>query len=130
MHTLRDMTNLKNESYKFYKKLYKQLNKLDEVLGEEKTMRHTPSEEEQQAWDKFRKYLKKQEKFLLADLVTILEIGKEEPTDPVGRFKERKQIRIESHSFKDIFNDILETDNMREYLDKGLDMLNKADFAL
>ena len=130
MKTLKDMTNLKKETFKFLKKYYKQLDKLEEALGEEKTMRHTPTESEEKAWEQYRKFLRKQEKFILADFITLLEVGKTQPEDFVKKFKELKQVRIESHSFKQILKDIMAFEGVRDALDKALEEASEHNFTV
>jgi len=128
MKPLKEMTNLKKETFKFLKKYYKQLDKLEEALGEDKTMRHTPTETEEKAWDQYRKFLRKQEKFILADLITLLEVGKAQPEDFVKQFKSIKQVRIESHTFKQILHDIMTFEGTRDALDQALEKASELKF--
>jgi len=132
MKPLKEMENLKKETRKALKKFYKQLDKLEEAQtpDEERPMRHTPTEEEAEALEKFRKFLVKQEKFVLVDILTTMEIGRDQPDQPAKKYRTAKQHRIESDSHKKIVSEILDMDNKRDVLDKGLEILNQHDVSI
>lgn len=133
MKAIKDMENLKKETKKALKQFSKKLAKRDQILTEEKAnqaMRHTPTEKEQSAHDKFRKFLVTQEKFILIDIATILDIGKEQPTQAGKMLKTNRQIRTESKTFKFVLNEILETENLRDTLDQGLKTLEEQNVSV
>ncbi len=133
MKPIKDMDNLKKESKKAFKKLYKKLEKRDDIIAQEQSnpsMRHTPSEKEQAAHEKFKRFLITQEKFILVDIATILDIGKEQPDNAAKTFKANKQVRIESKSFKQVLSEILETNDLRDTLDKGLEIIEEKNVII
>ncbi len=128
MKPIKEMDNLKKETKKALKKLYKNLQKRDAIITEEskdQAMRHTPTEDMNKANEKFRKFLVKQEKFILIDIATILDIGKEKPKDAQKLFKTNKQVRVESKTFKQVLNEIIETKDLQDTLDEGLSIIDQ-----
>ncbi|GEM_PF-1265942 len=133
MEEIKNMTNVKKETRKAYKKLYKAMVKYyDTVQSEEgdKAMRHTPTEAEEAAFKKFRKTVFNTEKFVLIDLATMLEMVEEQPEDLEKRFKQRKQYRTESVTHAAIVKEIMETEDLLEKFEKGLELFNKHNIII
>ncbi len=133
MKEIKTMDNLKKETKKAFKKLYKAIAKYNEALTQansEKAMRHTPSEAEELAYKKFRKTVYNTEKFILIDVATMLEMVKENPDELEKRFKQRKQYRTESVKHSVIVNEIIEDKALLENFEKALKLFNENNITI